>query len=65
MQTAPFKSSFAIVDVKGGRAALARRIQRGPVRVRIDILLDNQHSRDDGTSIEFSGEVVSVKEFAR
>lgn len=64
MKDAPFKSGFAILDVKSGRAALAKRIGAGEkVRVRIDMVLDTRHSRDDGISIEFSGQVSSVKQF--
>jgi hypothetical protein len=64
MKDAPFKSDFAILDVKSGRAALAKRIGRGEkVRVRIDVVLDTQHSGDDGVSIEFSGNVSSVTQF--
>lgn len=66
MDSAKFKSDFAILDVKAGRAALAKRIAAGEkVRVRVDIVLNNQWGSDDGTSIEFSGEVKSVKEFRK
>lgn len=64
MKDATFKSSFAVLDVKSGRKALAARIAAGEkVRVRIDMVLDTQHSGDDGTSIEFTGHVSSVKQF--
>lgn len=64
MKTAPFTSGFAVLDVRSGRAALAKRIAAGQrVRVRVDLVLDTQHSRDDGISIEFSGQVQSVKQF--
>lgn len=66
MQDAPFKSDFAILDVKKGRQALAKKIAAGgKVRVRIDMVIDCQHCRDDGTSIEFSGDVLSVKQFRK
>ena len=66
MKDAPFKSTFAILDVKSGRAALAKRIANGEkIQVRVHMVLDNQSSNDDGTSIEFSGEVLFVKEFVR
>lgn len=56
-------SDFAILDVKTGRSELARRIGHGAkVLVHIEMLIDNQHGRDDGTSIEFSGAVLSIKE---
>ena len=66
MQTAPFKSDFAILDVKAGRAALAKKLAAGKkVRVRIDMVIEAQHGSDDGVSIEFSGSVQSVKLFKR
>ncbi|UPT99321.1 hypothetical protein J4G48_0015255 [Bradyrhizobium barranii subsp. apii] len=64
MQNAPFTSRFAILGVRTGRAALAKRIAAGEaVRVRVDLVLDQRQSPDDGTSIEFSGCVESVKQF--
>jgi hypothetical protein len=66
MQDAPFKSDFALLDVKKGRQALAKKIAAGgKVRVRIDMVIDCQYGSDDGTSIEFSGEVLSVKQFRK
>ncbi len=67
MKLAPFKSDFAILDVKTGRAALAKRLAKTgkPAWVRVDMLIDRPHGRDDGTSVEFSCTVLSVKEFAR
>lgn len=66
MKPAPFKSDFAILDVKAGRKALAKRIARGEkVRVLIDMVIEQQHGCDDGVSIEFSGTVQSVKQFQR
>lgn len=65
MRDAAFKSDFAILDVKKGRQALAKKIfAGGKIRVRIDMLIDQQWGTDDGTSIEFSGKVLSVKQFA-
>jgi len=66
MQTAPFKPDFAILDVKAGRAALAKKLAAGKkVRVRIDMVIEAQHGSDDGVSIEFNGSVQSVKLFKR
>jgi hypothetical protein len=66
MKPAPFKSDFAILDVKAGRKALAKRMARGEkVRVLIDMVIDRQHGNDDGVSIEFNGTVQSVKQFKR
>jgi hypothetical protein len=64
MEAAPFKSDFALLDVKAGRAALTKRLKAtGPVRVRVDMTIGYPASGDDGTSIEFACEVHSVKEF--
>jgi len=64
MQDADFKSDFALIDVKKGRSALAKKIAAGgKVRVRIDAVIDSQWGRDDGTSIEFCANVLSVKQF--
>lgn len=66
MQDAAFKSGFAILDVTKGRAALAKKMASGAkVRVRVDMVIEQQHGHDDGTSIEFSGSVLSVKQFKR
>lgn len=64
MKLAPFKSDFALLDVKQGRAALEKRIKKsGPVRVRVDMTVNYSAGGDDGTSIEFACDVHSVKEF--
>ena len=64
MQDAPFKSTFALLDVKKGRKALAEKIKAGgKVRVRTDMEINRQWGSDDGVSIEFSGDVLSVKQF--
>lgn len=48
-------SDFALLDVKRGRVELARRVNRGErIPVTIRGYIDNVHSNDDGTSIEFS-----------
>lgn len=66
MKTAPFKSDFALLDVKNGRNALVKRVTKsGPIRVRVDMTIDYQWGGDDGTSIEFAGTVHSVEEYAR
>lgn len=64
---APFKSDFAILDVKTGRAALEKRLaKRGkPLRVLVDMTIDYVHGSDDGVSQEFSCTVLTVKEFVR
>lgn len=66
MRATPFKSTFALLDVKEGRAALGKRlVKSGPVHVRVDMTIDYVWGHDDGTSQEFSCTVLSVKEFAR
>lgn len=65
MKPAAFKSEFALLDVKTGRNALVKRLQKGPVKVRVDMLIGYAAGHDDGTSIEFSCHVLSVKEMAR
>lgn len=57
-------SDFAILDVKRGRATLAKRFTDRPstglcpLTMRVPVVItgyiDEQHSRDDGVSIEFS-----------
>lgn len=64
MQPAAFKSDFALLDIKTGRAALDKRIKKsGPIRVRVDMTINYSASGDDGTSVEFACDVHSVKEF--
>lgn len=64
MQDAPFKSDFAIIDIKKGRQALAKKIAAGAkVRVRVDMLIDQQYGNDDGTSIAFYCDILSIKQF--
>lgn len=66
MKPAPFKSNFALLDVKQGRTALGKRlINDGALRVLVEMTIDYPHGSDDGTSIEFCCTVLSVKEFAR
>ena len=66
-----FKSDFAIIDVKAGRAALTKNFKDQPllgpcppkmcVPVTITGYLDGVWGHDDGTSREFSMTVQSVK----
>lgn len=66
MKPAPFKSTFALLDVMTGRAVLERRLKKsGPIRVRVDMTVDYAWGGDDGTSQEFSCTVQSVKELAK
>lgn len=57
-------SDFAVLDVKRGRKALAKAVLHAPDR-RIPVVirgfLDSPHSRDDGTSVEFSVHVTHVE----
>jgi hypothetical protein len=65
MKPAPFTSDFMLLDVKNGRAKLAKRLLAGEkVEVWIKATLQNHPSaigRDDGVSIEFNADVHSVK----
>lgn len=63
--SATFKSDFAILDVKQGRAALTRRVEAGnKVRVLIEAVIDTVYGNDDGVSREFNCIVTSIKEVA-
>lgn len=65
MKPAPFTSDFMLLDVKGGRAALARRLLAGEkIDVWIRATLQNHPGSigcDDGVSIEFYADVSSIK----
>lgn len=55
-------SSFALLDVKKCRKALARRLLDGPIPVTIKGQIVSQWGDDDGKSIEFEVNVDSVEE---
>ena len=65
MKPAPYKSGFALLDVMTGRAALERRLKKTgkPIRVRVDMTIDEAWGDCDGISQEFTCTVLSVKEF--
>jgi hypothetical protein len=63
MKPAPFKSTFALLDVMAGRAALSKRVRSGPIKVLVEMTIDHPWNGDDGESQEFSCTVLSVKEF--
>lgn len=66
MNPAPFKSTFALLDVMAGRAALEKRLKKaGPIKVRVEMTVDYAWGNEDGTSQEFSCTVHSVKEMAK
>lgn len=67
----PFKSDFAILDVKQGRAELAKRFgkdrpRRGAGALRVPVVIhgyiDGIWGNDDGTSQEFCVTVTKVVE---
>lgn len=68
--TAPFKSDFAILDVKAGRAKLAKhfadrpRMGPCPAKMRVPVVIrgyiDGVWGGDDGVSREFTVTVTSV-----
>lgn len=55
-------STFGLLDVKRGRAALVRRLADGPIPVTIQAFITKDWGRDDGVSMEFELEVTSVTE---
>lgn len=64
-QPANFKSDFAVLDVKAGRAALKRHIDKGgKTRVVITGEIDHIGSQDDGVSREFCLSVSKVEVIA-
>lgn len=75
MQKAKFKSDFAILDVKAGRAALAKQftsrppLGECPTKLRIPVTItgyiDGIWGGDDGISREFTVVVQSVKQRKR
>lgn len=57
-----FESEFVLLDVTKGRVKLQSYIKKhGPVRVTVEMELDYPASGNDGTSIEFAGQVLSLK----
>ena len=60
-KTPTFTSTYAIVDVMKGRKKLAKHLEKhGPVRVLIEAELTDPYGRDDGDSIEFNANVLSI-----
>lgn len=56
-----FTSDFALIDVKKGRKALARYLAKhGPLRATITVEITDPFGSDDGTSIEFNANVLSI-----
>jgi hypothetical protein len=61
MSIPKFTSTYAIIDVMKGRKKLAKHIAKhGPVRVLIEAELTDPWGRDDGDSIEFNANVLSI-----
>lgn len=55
------KSTYAIVDVMKGRRALKRHLEaHGALRVTIVAELTEPYGGDDGVSIEFNANVISI-----
>jgi hypothetical protein len=62
MKTPAFKSTYAILDVTTGRAALQRHLlKNGPVEVVITATISEPYGKDDGISIEFNCDVTSLE----
>jgi hypothetical protein len=54
-------STYAIVDVMKGRRALRRYLEaNGPLRVTIVAELTEPYGGDDGVSIEFNANILSI-----
>ena len=57
-----FTSDYMILDVMKGRAKLASFLKKsGPVRVLIEAEITEPYGSNDGTSIEFNCNVLSVR----
>jgi hypothetical protein len=57
-----FTSDYGILDVMKGRVFLARHLAKhGPLRVVIEAELTEPYGQNDGTSIEFNMNVLSVR----
>lgn len=55
-------TGFVFVDVKKGRSALLKRINKGErPTVWVKCRLLDASSHDDGVSIEFTGEVIKAE----
>lgn len=54
------QSGFALLDVKSGRASLAKTVVTHQIPVTIKGYINSQWGNDDGTSIEFEVLVSSV-----
>ncbi len=56
-----FTSNYAIIDVMKGRKALARRLAKhGPIRATLVVEITDPFGIDDGESIEFNANVISI-----
>jgi hypothetical protein len=60
-----YTSDFALLDIKQGRSSLKKvtDAQQEDVRIPVTIkgFITHRHGGDDGTSIEFGVEVISLK----
>ena len=55
-------STYAILDVMKGRKKLVKHLAKhGPVRVTIEAVITEPYGGDDGTSIEFNMDVLSLE----
>lgn len=62
MKPPRLSSSYAILDIERGRKALVKHLDKlGSVRVLIEAIITDPYGSDDGVSIEFNMDVVSVK----
>lgn len=62
MKAPKISSSYAIIDVEKGRKALEKYLrENGKLRVTIEAVLTDPFGSDDGTSIEFNADVLSIE----
>ena len=62
MAAPKFTSAYAILDVMKGRKKLAKHLAKhGPVRVTIEAEITEPNGGDDGTSIEYCMNVLSME----
>lgn len=58
----PISSDYAILDVMFGRVKLASHLKKhGPVKATIEIEITEPYGSNDGTSIEFNCNVLSIR----
>lgn len=55
-------STFAIIDIERGRTSLVKYLRANPgLEVNIRAVITDPYGRDDGDSMEFNAEVLSIE----